>query len=282
MALVVIMISAALAYDLGNQRRVYQEMQNAVDLAALAGVAKISKSTSQVQTEARAIATANGLTTGDLTAGGDVDVGTWDPSTKTFTPGGGSPNAVRVRARRNVPTFFGRVAGTNSLASVVTGIASTLTYPPECVRPFGLVLTDDSLVPPYPITIDEAQGNWQKIELPGMQPGKNEFIDGMADGVCLDALDAGMSVNPYPGTAGVSTPSNGFEVLPNAPIYIPIVTRFGAGNSMQVTIEGFAKVTLDGQPTGSGGQWTATFRILEILDSLPTRGPVYNGRNLVG
>jgi Flp pilus assembly protein TadG len=54
-------------------------------------------------------------------AAADVETGTWDKTALSFTPGGSSPSAVRVTARRTVPTLFGAMVGAGDTA--VTGQA---------------------------------------------------------------------------------------------------------------------------------------------------------------
>lgn len=47
-------------------------------------------------------------------AAADVEPGVWNATTKTFTPGGGAPTAVRTTARRIVPMVFGGWGGKSS------------------------------------------------------------------------------------------------------------------------------------------------------------------------
>jgi hypothetical protein len=66
-------------------------------------------------------------------AAADVETGSWDKTTNTFTPGGAAPSAVRVTARRTVPTLFGQWVGASNSA-VTARAVSTFN-----VQGYGLV-----------------------------------------------------------------------------------------------------------------------------------------------
>ena len=51
-----------------------------------------------------------------------MEVGTWDTTTATFTPGG-RPNAVRVTARRTVPALLGQPIGVNPTTLTCRAVA---------------------------------------------------------------------------------------------------------------------------------------------------------------
>jgi hypothetical protein len=116
--------------------RVWQaktQLQAAADASSLAGVGNLLTNDFTVVDEAaaRAAATSYGPEHGALETpvtipGADVDVGSWDFATRTFTPlnGSGDPDlvrSVRVRTRRDesandpVPMILGRVAGVASI-----------------------------------------------------------------------------------------------------------------------------------------------------------------------
>ncbi len=107
---------AGLAVDMGHGYMLRQRLQTAADAAALAASAQLSSSSSVVTT-AQEYAVKNMPTEqhGTVLTAGDVQSGSWDPDTRTFTPGGAPLNAVKVTVRRSadndnsVPTFFARI-----------------------------------------------------------------------------------------------------------------------------------------------------------------------------
>jgi hypothetical protein len=77
------------------------QLQNAADAAALAGADVLPFSSSQAVTNATNTAASNNAAGASvILASGDVELGSYDRTTQTFTPGGGGSNAVRVTARR--------------------------------------------------------------------------------------------------------------------------------------------------------------------------------------
>lgn len=93
-----------LAVDVTNAYRTQAELQATADAAALAAAMALPN-TAEAVTEA-AIYSAENMDpqkNGDVLAVSDVTVGVWDHDTRTFTPGGASPNAVHVATRRADP-----------------------------------------------------------------------------------------------------------------------------------------------------------------------------------
>lgn len=124
---------AAWATETGRMWQVKSQLQAVADSAALAGVENLLFDDFQTvdQAAARTAATTQGPqhnVLGDALAinAGDVDAGSWDFATRTFTPLPGSTDpdlvrAVRVRTRRDanangpVPTILGRALGVASV-----------------------------------------------------------------------------------------------------------------------------------------------------------------------
>jgi Flp pilus assembly protein TadG len=125
---------AGLAVDMGYAYMLRQRLQTAADAAALAASAQLSSSSSIV-TIAREYAAKNMPTEqhGAVLAASDVQSGSWDPGSRTFTPGGAPLNAVKVTVRRSatnnnsVPTFFARVLGFGSVDVVTSAVATFAT-----------------------------------------------------------------------------------------------------------------------------------------------------------
>jgi hypothetical protein len=122
-----------LALDHGYGYLIGHQLQNASDSSALAGALKVRHSPSQVRATAVAFAAYNEAAKVDVEIfpdDGDVEIGTWDSSTRTFSVGGYSPNAVRVLARRNsdvadgpIDLNFGDIFGTPTVGITRTSIA---------------------------------------------------------------------------------------------------------------------------------------------------------------
>lgn len=114
--------AGAFVIDLGNQRVVGAQLQAALDAASLAGAARLSQGPAAVRAAATTVAglnTAGGAAV--ALASGDVQIGTWDSGSATFTLLSGSAeaggNAVRVRLTHpDIPTFLGDVFGVDALS----------------------------------------------------------------------------------------------------------------------------------------------------------------------
>jgi len=155
-------ILAGLAMDLAYYGSVDDELQRSMDAAALAGAGNLGFDSSVFGTARQAAqnyAIANpyraesaakqiNTSTFTLNAGnassGNVVLGIWNGTTRTFTPSldGTFVNAVRCRYTSSVPTFFLRLLGLNSLATGAQATAISAppaTIPPtSCLFPIGV------------------------------------------------------------------------------------------------------------------------------------------------
>ena len=140
-SLVFLLGFSSLAIDLGYVYSTRNELQNTADAAALAAAINIIKTYNQqgdnitwsdVENAATSAAQQSATENGSLTLGaGDVVLGVWDPSTKTFTPGGdtGTVNAIRIIARRDGTTngpitlFLGGIVGISTVNVSAEAIA---------------------------------------------------------------------------------------------------------------------------------------------------------------
>lgn len=95
-----------LAVDVAHVKIVKQELITAVDAATHHAASYLPTTAAEVQNAAITTAAANRADGSSvaLSAATDVIIGTWNSSTRTFTPGGSSPNAVKVIARRSNAT----------------------------------------------------------------------------------------------------------------------------------------------------------------------------------
>ena len=132
----------AFAVDLGNVYVTRSQLQSAADSAALAAVQQLAEGKSQSEARSAAVdfAKLNEPNNGDVLVTGDVTLGVWNNSTRTFTATSSSPNAVQTVVRRDgantssVSTSFAKLFGIDSTKVTATAIAkyetsgSTKTY----------------------------------------------------------------------------------------------------------------------------------------------------------
>ena len=124
--MIVMMAVVAMSVDLGYIYNVRTELDRAVDAGALAGAATLVDGTSQAQQVVSDYVQWNSpsgeaLTNNDV----QVEIGTWDEDSKSFTLGGDTPSALRVTAVKSdhQPLFFARVLGHNSFPMRSSSIA---------------------------------------------------------------------------------------------------------------------------------------------------------------
>src|SRR5262249_22676782 len=120
-------------------------------------------------------------------------------------------NAVRVAARRQVPTAFGRILGFRELDPATHSIAYLSgTGSATCLAPFGITqaVVDAN---GYGNVIDissPSPGNWGKLDIGGNMSSNPVFVDGMVNGLCNTTVNVGDAISPGTGFAGVI---NGFD-----------------------------------------------------------------------
>ena len=127
---VVILGIVAFAVDLGYVVLVRTQLQATADSAALAAAGSMNNNSSDMIAEAQKFASYNTVTgrLAQLNAT-DVEAGTWDTNTRTFTPSESLGNAVRVTVRTDsttggeTPLFFGRIFGKESVPLNATAVA---------------------------------------------------------------------------------------------------------------------------------------------------------------
>lgn len=109
----------SLSVDFGRVQVAKAQLASAVDAAARYAASGISDGT--YVTKAQTAAAANPVDTGTLTLlAGDVELGTWNTTSRTFAVGGATPNALRVTGRLTagrgtpIPTPFLSLLGRTS------------------------------------------------------------------------------------------------------------------------------------------------------------------------
>ena len=137
---------AAMAIDWGYIALTQTELQRAADAGALAGASALANGADAAQAEVNEFITANKvgntrITTEHVT----VDVGDWNSSSRSFSPGGSMPSAIRVQVQRpNQPLFFGKMFGKEDFDTRAEAIA---VYQPRdimLVLDFSGSMNDDS------------------------------------------------------------------------------------------------------------------------------------------
>jgi len=120
---------AGLAIDMSYFYVARNQLQTSADAAALAG-ATLMSNTAAMQAEAKKYAKMNVVGDDQILADSDIERGTWDFSSRSFTPGGAKPNAVRVTTRmaqangNPAGTFFASVLGFNNVDISTSAVAA--------------------------------------------------------------------------------------------------------------------------------------------------------------
>lgn len=153
----------SLAVDLGRVQLAKTELQTAADAAARAAAGGLGGGASQAITSAVDVAGANRCdgSAVALEPNADVELGTWNPETKTFTalsgPAQNSATAVRVTARRvaargtAIPLVFAKVVGRANCDVKAVAIATTSleASAPAFVGLDGITLEENGAVASY-------------------------------------------------------------------------------------------------------------------------------------
>lgn len=121
-----------LAVDITDAFRNQSMLQATADSAALAGIMSPLGDEAEVDTWATAYAEFNMMSSvhGEVVTPTEVQIGTWNFTTRTFSAGGTNPNAVRAVARRDstnsnpLATNFLRIIGLQSWNVNAEGIAA--------------------------------------------------------------------------------------------------------------------------------------------------------------
>ena len=146
-------IIGGLALDLAYYGTVDDELQRSMDAAALAGAGNLGFDSSvfgaarqaaqnyavgnayRAENASKQINTSTFTLNAGNASNGNIVLGIWDGTARTFTPSldGTFVNAVRCRYASSVPTSFLRLIGLNSLATAAQ--ATAISAPPASVCP---------------------------------------------------------------------------------------------------------------------------------------------------
>ena len=123
---------AGLAIDMSYFYVARNQLQTSADAAALAG-ATLMSDTNAMRAEAKKYAKMNVGGDDQVLTDSDVERGTWDFSSRSFSSGGAKPNAVRVTTRmaqangNPAGTFFASVLGFNNVDISTSAVAAYST-----------------------------------------------------------------------------------------------------------------------------------------------------------
>ena len=128
LSLTAILGAGAVVIDLGYQRVVGHQLQAGVDAAAIAAAAHLGDGASSARQAARVVAALNQAGADPITlTDSNIQLGTWNEDTSTFTVNASSFSAVRVlRSEADVPTFLGQMFGNDHLTVTRSAIATTV------------------------------------------------------------------------------------------------------------------------------------------------------------
>lgn len=124
--MVAMMAMLAFSIDVGVLGMVRTDLQRSADAGALAAAAHLVDSPAIAITEGKKFATMNG-TLGANPSASDVkiEIGTWNKTSRTFSPNAEPADAVRVVVdRKNVPLFFGQVLTSSKFDSQASAVAA--------------------------------------------------------------------------------------------------------------------------------------------------------------
>ena len=144
-ALVALLAMTAFVVDFGRVYATRADMQKTADAAALAAAEELPIAPA-VAGEAILYGQLNAPGAGTVIAPSDVVVGHWDAATKTFFPGGGPLNAVRVTAHQSeangnpLPMYFAGIVG---MPQMDVGASAIATLTPD--GPGSKFLIDDEM-----------------------------------------------------------------------------------------------------------------------------------------
>jgi Flp pilus assembly protein TadG len=145
-ALLVFMGLAVVAIDFGHLGLSTNEVQIVADTAATAGARALMRNYQGASEDpvavAQAVVAENHLDDGAATiAASDVEVGTWDWDTATFSAGGATPNAVRATGRATVSNMVAGIFGsptTDVTRDAIAAYGGNASARPVCPIAIGI------------------------------------------------------------------------------------------------------------------------------------------------
>jgi hypothetical protein len=144
--LVVLMGMLAFSIDVGYVANVQTELKRAVDAGALAGAGALAHGEDAARQQVYEFLRANRVGNREIELDDvTVQLGHWDPHTRSFAPASELPSAVRVVVRHaKQPLFFGRVLGKQDFTVTEEAIAMYQPRDIVLVLDYSASMNDDS------------------------------------------------------------------------------------------------------------------------------------------
>ena len=123
--------AGSVAVDIGYQRMVGGQLQAGLDAAAIAATTRLADSPAEARAAATYLASLNSAGGSSITlTASEIEIGTWDATTKTFTPlaaaAESTGTAVRIsHSVADIPTFLSTAFGVASLGVSRVAISGT-------------------------------------------------------------------------------------------------------------------------------------------------------------
>ncbi|MBN1395917.1 MAG: VWA domain-containing protein [Pirellulales bacterium] len=262
--LVMLLGFVAFAVDVGYIGMVRTQLQSAADSAALAAAGSSGESEAQIVQTAQEFANANTAAGRQIQLNAsDVELGSWDADTRTFTPlpSGQLGTAVKVTVRTSADSggetglFFGRIFGVGSVAQEASAVAAVNPRDIAFVVDLSGSMNDDTDPGNSGSSASLIQNVYDDFGF-GAYPGESEY--------------AGEQLGIYNTSSWVSTLTKSGGKLRKS--YIPIRYRVKSSDSSSVkTWKAYAwvmEVQLGGVASQSG-----------ITPIMPNAVPVPNADN---
>jgi Flp pilus assembly protein TadG len=278
---------AAVAVDMGRLATVAEEVQAVADAAATGGAERLLKSgtAAQAQADAQAVVGQNMVAGATATiATSAIEVGQYNPTTNTFTPGATPPDAVRATPSATVQNLFVGIFGSSFLNTTVTKTATAgFTGLGSAAPTLPLVIGDCNFGQFKECTLDPSCLP-QAFQVPSQ--GNSAFIK---TGTYLPAscggngsvLNVGDTVNLTNGQTPNLKPVSDCFNSGVTQFTIPVVSCTSTAGNWQgsAQVVGFATVTVTAvQATGSPK--TVTFNAIESQLTGPAGGIPFGTGNM--
>jgi Flp pilus assembly protein TadG len=270
--------------DLGRTLSEQRKIQTVADAAALAGLNALGKSASYagMTSAVVSVAAANQVSSDEITAVAPR-CGVWLDNTFTSQAAAlcdGTSTAVEVTIQRAIPKSFISLRGSPNVTLVARAVGfKPLKQAGNCIRPFGIEessLNAQGVVEGGTFTVSGTQGsgNWGKIDLDGNSSSGAQYTALMLDNLCDDQIAAGNSVSVGTGNAQIrqvfdAILADATPPLASQGMVFAVTSDFPNGNGL-VQLLRFIRVDLVSQH-GSGQQWEATFRVVELTTEPDSR-----------
>jgi len=232
---------AALAVDIGRQASAKNELQNAVDAAALAGAIELAKD-GYADVEAQAVEAAErNIVDNKPPTPSSVDLGYWSES--DFYTDSDTLNAVRVTVNNHgIGSFFAPLFG---MSQSVSATATAVAGPAGAVErliPIYITEEDTDDDPIYrKFGSDDPAGNWGLTSF--FETGVADHGEWFEDGY-PDLVSTGDDIKIQTGTGGVQAYRSEVKALEGETVIVPVVEELDEEGHQQSKVVGFRAVEI--------------------------------------